>query len=204
MKEYQKALVTLVILVPAAIFLSIILSGGAEELFFDQIPYNYNSQVWIPPNTANGSSLGGYYNISGKGRDFNFHMILSGAEESESPLDYIASGLKGKGHVDEINVTYRTIFSLYSGDFKDAILGTRFKGNMNMSCAAWTGTSQFQNDGQNFLGTFVIIGTMTDWEGTYRLVEERGRIAMIGDYIYYPHGKKQQDTIKRVVKTFYL
>ena len=81
---------------------------------------------------------------------------------------------------------------------------TRFKGNMNMSCAAWTGTSQFQNDGQNFLGTFVIIGTMTDWEGTYRLVEEEGRIAMIADYIYYPHGQKQPDNVKRLVKTFYL
>ena len=50
-------------------------------------------------NTANGSSLGGYYNIAGKGRDFTFHMVLSGAEKTESPLDYVTDGLRGQGHV---------------------------------------------------------------------------------------------------------
>ena len=195
-----------VILVTTAIFLSTqSLSGNAAERVFDQIPYNYSSQVWIPPNTPNGSSLGGYYDVRGKGRDFNFHMVLTGAEKSESPLDYVASGLYGQGHVDEINVTYRTIYSMISGDFKDAMFGTGFKGNMNMSCAAWNGTSHFQNDGQNFMGTFIIIGTMTDWEGTYHLVDEGGRIAMKGDYIYYPHlQKRPPETIKRVFKTFYL
>ena len=73
-----------------------------------------------------------------------------------------------------------------------------------MSCAAWNGNSHFQNDDQNFLGTFMITGTMTDWQGTYRLVDESGRIAMKGNYIYYPHGNKQPRDIRRVVKTFYL
>jgi hypothetical protein len=90
-------------------------------------------------------------------------------------LDYVASGLNGQGHVKEINITDSTLYSLLTGDLKGAMFGTKFDGDMNMSCAAWNGTSQFQNDGQNFLGSFVIIGPLTDWEGTYRLVNEEGQ-----------------------------
>jgi hypothetical protein len=202
MKQEYIALALVVILVTAGVFITQSLSGNLEQLIFDQIPYNYSSHVWIPPNTQNGSSLGGYYNINGKGRDFTFHMVISGAEKTESPLDYVAGGLYGQGHVNEINVTSDTIYSLLSGDLKGAMFGTKFNGNMNMSCAAWTGTSQFKNDGKNFLGTFTINGTMTYWQGTYRLVDEGGQIAMIGNYILYPNGQPQK--IKRVEKTFYL
>jgi hypothetical protein len=207
MNQNYIALALVAILVAAGVFITPSLSGlfgNSEKLVFDQIPYNYTSHVWIPPNTANGSSLGGYYNIAGKGQDFTFHLVLSGAEKTESPLDYVASGLSGQGHVNEINITDSTIYSLLSGDFKGAMMGTKFNGNMNMSCAAWNGTSQFKNNGQNFVGTFVIIGPMTDWKGTYRLVNQEDQIAMIADYIYYPHGQKRPDNTRRVVDTFYL
>ena len=202
MKQEYIALALVVILVTAGVIIIPTITRNTENLLFDLIPYNYSSHVWIPPNTQNGSSLGGYYNISGKGRDFTFHMVLSGAEKTESPLDYVTGGLNGQGHVDEINVTSNTIYSLVSGDLKGAMFGSMFNGNMNMSCAAWSGTSQFKNDGKNFLGTFIINGPMTYWQGTYRLVDEEGQIAMIGNYFYYPNGQPQK--IKRVVKTFYL
>ena len=55
-----------------------------------------------------------------------------------------------------------------------------------------------------FVEFFRDIEASTDWEGTYGLVDEEGRIAMIADYIYYPHGQKRPDNVKRLVKTFYL
>jgi len=100
------------------------------------------------------------------------------------------------------HITDCTIYSLLTGDFIGTMFGTMFNGNMNMSCAAWTGTSKFQNDGKNFMGSFIINGPVTYWQGTYHLVDEEGRIALIGDYIYYPNGQPQKT--KRVVKTFYL
>jgi hypothetical protein len=63
-----------------------------------------------------------------------------------------------------IHIKIYIFFYLFSDDFTDAIFGTVFNGNFNMSCAAWNGTSQFRNNGKKFLGTFMITGTMTDWE----------------------------------------
>ena len=57
---------------------------------------------------------------------------------------------------------------------------------MNMTCAAWTGTTTFQNDGQTFGGNFTIHGVLTYWEGTYTLKRESFRILGTSDFIYHP------------------
>jgi len=56
---------------------------------------------------------------------------------------------------------------------------------MNMTCAAWTGTSLFANDGENFNGTFKIDGIYTDWEGNYTFTHENNRIVITADYFYW-------------------
>lgn len=185
--------------------------GAVSELVFDQITYNYTSKVWIPPkdvsasaSTNAGKSLGGYYQVEGKGRDFNLHMVISGAEKTESPLDYTADGLWATGHLDDIQVTWDSLTFLLNRQYQQAMLNTQFKGYMNMTCAAWNGTSYFQNDRTNFTGTFVITGTMTDWEGTYQIVDENGRMVLVGDYIYYPHGQPNSPKLKKVQKSFYI
>lgn len=179
--------------------------GTISGYVFDQIPYNYTSKVWIPPINAsdpNSASLGGFYKINGKGKDFNFFLKLSGAEKSESPLDYTADGLKGTGRIDEIKVTPGTIYALLNKDVKGAMFNTTFKGHMNLTCAAWTGQTYFQNDGKTFTGNFTIDGVMTDWEGTYTLKKEGFRIFGVSDFIYYPNN--QRSAAKSVQKTYYL
>ncbi len=180
-------------------------NGFISGLVFDQIPYNYTAKVWIPPThpeDPNSGSLGGFYKINGQGRDFNFFLQLSGAEKSESPLDYTADGLKGTGRLDEIKITFGTILSLLNKDVKGAMFNTTFKGHMNLTCAAWTGVTYFQNDGQNFTGNFTIDGVMTDWEGNYTLKRENIRILGVSDFIYYSNN--QRSAAKRVQKTYYL
>lgn len=175
-----------------------------ESMLFDQLPYNYISYISMPPNHPNESSIGGYYKIYGKGHDFNFRIILPGAEDQESPLDYTADGLNGTGKINDINITYGTLASLLSGDFKNALFNTKLSGNYTMACAAWTGYGNFTNTGQNFLGIFKISGVKTDWEGTFNLVPENDQIALKTEYILYPHGNKAPDSIKEVKKTYYL
>jgi hypothetical protein len=185
--------------------------GAVTGLVFDQYSYNYTSKVWIPPQntsasatSAAGSSLGGYYHVEGKGRDFTMHMVISGAEKTESPLDYTAEGLWATGHLYDIHVTWDTIQYLLNREYQEVVLNTRFQGYMNMTCAAWNGTTHFQNNLTDFTGSFNITGTMTDWEGTYQILEENGRMILIGDYIYYPHGQPNSPKLKRVQKSFYI
>lgn len=177
--------------------------GTVSESVFDQVTYKYKSHVWIPPSTPNGSSLGGFYNITGKGRDFKFYLVLPGAEEGESPLDYTKDGLEGTGHIDEIQVNFNTIWFLMNRDLKKAMFATNFKGNMNMTCAAWNGSSQFTNNGKEFKGTFFIDGVMTDWEGNYTLKEDGNRIALLAQYLWW-HGNKTPESVHYVEHTYYL
>lgn len=165
-----------------------------EGVIFDMIPYNYTSDVWIPPNTANSGSLAGYYNIQGQGRDFNLLIKLPGAEKAESPLDYTKDGLNGTGRIDHIEITYNTITALLSGNFKKAMLETKFSGNLNMSCAAWTGTGAFSSESGKVNGTFNLDGAMTDWDGTFKIMNQNNRFVLRMDYIYYPNGQKDKAT----------
>jgi hypothetical protein len=179
--------------------------GAISGYVFDQIPYNYTAKVWIPPahpEDPNSGSLGGFYKINGKGKNFNLILKLSGAEQSESPLDYIADGLTGVGKIDEIKITFGTIYALLNKDFKGALFNTTFKGHMNLSCAAWTGKTYFQNDGKTFSGNFTIDGQMTDWEGTYTLKRESFRILGVSDFIYYPNNQKS--LAKSVQRSYYI
>ncbi len=74
-----------------------------------------------------------------------------------------------------------------------------------MSCAAWNGRGDFSNDGITFKGDFKIIGAATDWEGAFRIIRDKSnRTAILADYIYYPHGQKYSQNIKKVKKTFYM
>ncbi len=198
-----------ILVIVLVVFLGIavmeVTTGALSGMAFDQMPYNYSAKVWIPPThpeDPNSASLGGYYKINGKGRDFNFFLQLTGAEKSESPLDYTADGLNGTGKIDQIKVTPGTIYSLLSRDVKGAMFNTAFKGNMNMTCAAWTGKTTFHNDGKDFGGNFTIDGVMTDWVGTYTLKREGLRIRGVSDFIYYPNN--QVSKAKQVQKTYYL
>jgi len=203
----QKILIIAVVLIVAFSTVAVleVATGFVSGLVFDQIPYNYTAKVWIPPTNPddpNSGSLGGFYKINGKGKDFNFYLKLSGAEKSESPLDYTSDGLKGTGHIDEIKVTFGTIQALLDKDVKGTMFNTTFKGHMNLSCAAWTGVTYFQNDGQTFTGNFTIDGVMTDWEGTYTLKQDNFRILGVSDFIYYPNDQKS--AAKSVKKSYYL
>jgi len=166
--------------------------GNLEEAAFNNIPYNYTSHVWIPPTHQDEGSLGGSYSIYGQGENFNFIIKLPGAENKESPLDYTKDGLNGTGKINNIDITYDTLSSLYSGDLKGAMFNTVFDGVFNMSCAVWTGNGNFTNDGQNFLGNFKIDGPMTDWNGTFNIKEDGNRIKLQMDYVYYPNKDPQK------------
>jgi hypothetical protein len=202
----EKKHIALLVLIIAIAMVTVLeyTEGTVSALAFDQIKYNYSSHVWIPPNDQNGSSLGGYYKINATGRDFNMLMVLPGAEKSESPLDYTADGLRVTGRIETIKANYGTITALLQHNVKEAMFTTDFNGNMNMTCAAWTGTSNFKNKNKNFTGTFKIIGTMTDWEGNYTLTRNTNQIILTGDYIYYPHNQKTAENINFVHKVYYL
>ncbi|MGB9937093.1 MAG: hypothetical protein ACPK7O_05185 [Methanobacterium sp.] len=201
MRLKTTSLIIAVIIISGFAFFEIS-NGTAENFIFNQIPYNYTSHIWIPPNSDNGSSLGGFYSIQGKGKDFNFHIVLPGAEEAESPLDYTKEGLNGTGKINNIHITQNTLYSLLSGDLVKAMFSTQFDGNYNMSCAAWTGNSFFINDGNNLTGTFKINGQMTYWEGSYIMKPEGNRIAIYSDYIYHPNNMPEK--AKRVNKVTYM
>ncbi len=205
MKNKNIVLVVLVaiVVIIAAVAVLEYTQGMVSAFAFDQIDYSHRSEVVIPPGTPEGGYLGGYYEINGTGRDFNMLLVLSGAEKSESPLDYTSDGLKVKGHIDMVKVTPETISYLLQKNLKAAMFNTILTGNMNMTCAAWTGTSQFQNDGKNFNGTFSIDGVVTDWNGNYTLTQnDKNRIVLTSDFVYYP--KDRPEDSKAVHGVYYL
>jgi len=200
----RKVFIILIVLIAAIAVVGLLeyTQGTFSALAFDQIDYNYHSQVTIPPSGTSGSYMGGYYDINGTGRNFNMVLVLSGAEQGESPLDYTSDGLKVTGFIDTVKVTPQTINYLVRNDIKSAMFNTIFNGNMNMTCAAWTGTSLFANDGENFNGTFKIDGVYTDWEGNYTFTQENNRIVVTADYFYW--SKKTPDNRKPVHSVYYL
>jgi hypothetical protein len=203
MTEKRKLYVLVAVVISGFLVLGVA-SSAIEGFLFDQIPYNYTSYLSIPPNSPDAASIDGYYKIYGKGSNFNFRIVLPGAEDEESPLDYTADGLNGTGKLKDISITYGTIISLLSGNFKKALFNTKLAGNYTMACAAWTGYGNFTNNGQNFLGNFKIDGVETDWEGTFNLIPKNDQIALKMDYIWYPHDNKTSTNIKKVIKTYYL
>lgn len=164
----------------------VVYSSNVEETIFDKIPYYYSSNLWIPPNSEVISSLGGYYSIWGQGRNFNFIIKLPGAENAESPLDYTKEGLNGTGTLKTIDITYNTLYDLYSGDVKKAMFDTKYSGDFEMKCAAWTGHGNFRSENGTIPGNFTINGAMTYWQGTFNVKYENNRIVLEMDYILHP------------------
>ena len=205
----KKVVIPIIIIV--AVFLlgvGIVFSGVADDIIFDQIPYNYTGYTTLPGNSDESGSISGFYHIWGKGRDFNFTIKLPGAEHYDTDsidgelICYDKNGLSGQGHLDKIDITLNTLTSLIQGDLKKAMFGTVFTGKYNMTCAAWAGGGNFSNNGTNFTGTFVVNGVLTYFGGDFEMVQEDGRIAVITDYIYYPQG--QPSKAKNVKKTYYI
>ena len=178
-----------------------IANGNLMSYAFDQIKYNYTGYTSIPNDTPDGGSLGGTYNIQGKGQKFTFDVKLFGAEDYEDPLCYDSNGLKGNGTLDTINVTSNTIKDLLNHDFKSAMFQTPVTGHFDMSCAAWTGYSNFSNNGTNFIGNFKINGVDTDWEGTYRFVPDGNKIDVVTSYIWW---NPPNTNYTQVNKTYYM
>ncbi|UTB33134.1 MAG: hypothetical protein NKF70_02345 [Methanobacterium sp. ERen5] len=168
---------------------------------FNQMNYNYTGYTSIPNNTHNGGSLGGTYNVYGKGEHFNFKVDMKGADQYEDPLCYTSSGLTGNGTVDTINVTSNTVKDLFNRDFKSAMFETPVTGHFDMKCAAWTGFSNFTNNGTDFIGYFKINGPMTDFEGTYRFVPQGTRIAVVSSYLWWNVNSTNKTQIN---KTYYI
>lgn len=48
----------------------------------------------------------------------------------------------------------------------------------------------------------MVPGGINDWQGSYRIVNENGRMVLVGDYIYYPVNNPTY--VKRVQKSFYI
>lgn len=167
------------------------------------MPYSYYAHVIIPPtNQSNGTYLGGYYKINGTGQKFNLFLNLTGAENSESPLDYTSGGLHVTGQINTIKVTPSTIIALTQNNFKQAIFNTILTGNMTMTSGVWTGTSKFQNNGQKFTGTFQIPGPQTYWEGNYTLTPNQNNMRLTADYVWHPNNEPQN--IHNVHEQYYL
>ena len=178
--------------------------GAVSGLFFNGMKYDFSSHVLIPGNGVNGSSLGGYYTVNGSGHNFNMLMILTGgANDTSFPLDYISSGLHVNGHIDMIKVTPETFIGLYQNNLKDAMFGSIFTGNLNMSCSVWNGSSYFTNNGHILNGKFTINGVDTDWIGNYTITNSNGNLVLVGNYIYYP-SNDTSNILGNIQKTFYL
>lgn len=179
-----------------------------DEAIFSQIPYSYTSYTSVPASKPGEGSLGGYYTIDGRGRDFKFSIVLPGAENFDTHevngtrICYNESGLSGNGHIDHIDVTWDTIYSLLRGDLKSAMFSTPLRGHYRMTCAAWNGGGSFSNDGRNFRGDFRINGVKTFFGGNFTLRPGNGRIILSADYIHHPQGKPWE--ARRVKKDFYM
>ena len=122
----------------------------------------------------------------------------------DDPFCYTKDGLKGNGTIDSIDVNFNTITALVNRDFKKAMFQTPVTGHFDMSCAVWTGYGNFSNNGTDFPGNFKIIGPFTDWEGTFKFVPDGNKMAVITNYIYYPHDQKVEGKIKSVNRTYYM
>lgn len=179
-------------------------NGNLMSFAFDQIKYNYTGYASIPNETQDGGSLGGPYNINGKGKNFTFFVQLRGAENFEDPLCYTKDGLNATGIIDSVNVNFNTIEALLNKDFKRAMFVTPLTGHFDMTCAAWTGYGNFSNNGTDFPGNFKINGPDTDWEGTFKFSPDGNKIAITTNYIYYPHGQKTQENIHYINRTYYM
>ena len=200
----KKIKLSILVILIAVFGLSIfeIANGTIENDAFDVITYNYTAYVSIPNDTPDGPSLGGVYNIQGMGNKFKFNVMLPGTEEADDPLEYAQGGLNGNGSIDSINVTFDTINDLLNQNFKKAMFETPVSGHFAMSCAAWTGYGNFSNNGTNFPGYFQIIGPDTYWKGTFNLVQESNRIAVVANYIYHPN--TSNGNVTHVSKTYYM
>ncbi len=200
----KKVKIGIILIIASSFLIYGVATGSLMSYAFDQINYNYTGFASIPNNTVNGGSLGGPYNINGKGQKFKFTVALKGAENFEDPLCYTKDGLTADGTIDTVTVNLNTIMALVNRDLKKAMFVTPLTGHFNMSCAAWTGYGNFSNNGTDFPGNFKIDGPATDWEGTFKFVQQGNKIAILTNYIWYPHGQKENETIQYVNKTYYM
>jgi hypothetical protein len=199
-KKIKISIITILIIISGFMIYEIA-SGNLLSYAFDEIGYNYTGFVSIPNETTNGGSLGGTYNIEGKGQKFTFNVDLRGAQNFEDPLCYTSSGLTGNGTIDTINITSNTIKDLLNRNFKSAMFQTPMTGHFDMKCAAWTGYSNFSNNGTDFLGYFKINGVDTDFQGTYKFVPDGTKIAVITSYTWNSVG---QTNTTQVDRTYYM
>lgn len=204
MNKKVKIGIVLVLITVSGFLLYETYNGNLLNFAFNQINYNYTGYASIPNNTQNGGSLGGPYNIKGKGQEFTFNVALRGAENFEDPLCYTSSGLNGTGSIDTIKLNTNTISALLNRDLKKAMFVTPLTGHFNMVCAAWTGFGNFSNNGTDFKGEFKINGPVTDWEGTFKLVPDGNRIGVFANYIWYPVGHKVPGQIHDVNRSYYM
>ena len=201
MNKKAKLGILVVLIIASGFIIYLAFSNILMSYAFDQLNYNYTGYASIPNNTENGGSLGGTYNISGKGEKFNFNVDMHGAENFEDPLCYTSTGLTGNGTVDTVNVTSNTIKDLLNHDFKSAMFQTPVTGHFDMRCAAWTGYSNFTNNGTDFIGYFKINGKDTVFQGTYQFIPDGSRIDVKTSYIYYFVG---ETNTSQVNKTYYM
>ncbi len=201
MNKKAKLGILVVLIIASGFITSLAFSNILMSNAFDQLNYNYTGYASIPNNTENGGSLDGTYNIYGKGEKFDFKVDMKGAELYEDPLCYTSSGLTGNGTVDTVNLTSNTIKDLINRDFKSAMFQTPVTGHFDMKCAAWTGYSNFTNNGTDFLGYFKINGVDTNFEGTYRFVQDGSHIAVVSSYYWWNVNSTNKSQIN---KTYYM
>ena len=125
-------------------------NGTLMSYAFDQINYNYTGYASIPNDTTNGGSLGGIYNIKGKGQKFTFYVAMRGAENFEDPLCYTKDGLNANGTLDTVNVNSNTVMALINQDFKKAMFETPVTGHFNMIVQHGLDTVTSQTTEQTF------------------------------------------------------
>ncbi len=166
-------------------FLLVVSEPIFDGFLFEKLPYNYTMSAVIPSNSDDTASLNGFFNVHGVGKDFNFHIMLPGAEKAESPLDYTSNGISGNGKIENMNITFDSIKSILSMNLVNTIFNTQFSGVFNMSCAAWIGNGTFSNDGKSFTGNFTINGQESNYLGNYSLQRENNRIVITSDYGYW-------------------
>jgi hypothetical protein len=201
---HKKIVITSIIVVFIMVFLLLVATQPVFDGFlFEKVPYNYTMSAVIPSNSDATASLNGFFNVNGLGKNFNFHMMLPGAEKAESPLDYTSNGISGTGKVETIDITFDSVKSIFTMNLANAVFNTKLSGVFNMSCAAWTGNGTFVNDGKNFTGNFTINGQETNYLGNYSLQKENNRIIIISDYGYW-HAYRNDYTPIYVHNVMYL
>jgi hypothetical protein len=200
----KKIVIPSIIVVFIMVFLLLVATQPVFDGFlFEKVPYNYTMSAVIPSNSDATASLNGFFNVNGLGKNFNFHMMLPGAEKAESPLDYTSNGISGTGKVETIDITFDSVKSIFTMNLANAVFNTKLSGVFNMSCAAWTGNGTFVNDGKNFTGNFTINGQETNYLGNYSLQKENNRIIIISDYGYW-HAYRNDYTPIYVHNVMYL